>query len=210
MAVNPAAANPNQFANTNLDGGKAEMAMWGGNTNPPLPSTPQNAQPNAASVASAMNSPNSLALSNTTPTSFANPVPQAQQDWVSHNMAMLQQMAAGPQRQAAPAQPTYGVDADNNLQIGDSIIPMGQNPTAAAQALQSPQAQQGTANLRPGFRPVSASDVQASCRTWALTVASCTPWARPASSLSAALLAGAWIWPGALRSGPTCPTRAKP
>jgi len=161
MAVNPAAANPNQFANTNLDGGKAEMAMWGGNTNPPLPSTPQNAQPNAASVASAMNSPNSLALSNTTPTSFANPVPQAQQDWVSHNMAMLQQMAAGPQRQAAPAQPTYGVDADNNLQIGDSIIPMGQNPTAAAQALQSPQAQQGTANLRPGFRPVSASDVQA-------------------------------------------------
>lgn len=154
MAVTPAAKDPNSFASSNIDGGKAEMAMWGGNPSPQMPGGPQ---PSAASAQAAFNSPQSLVLANAQQPS-AQPQIAAQQDWIAHNQAMLQQMAAGAQQQQ-PAQPTYGIGPNNELQIGDQVIPMGDNPTMAAQALKSPAAQQSVTSFKPGFRPIAASDV---------------------------------------------------
>ena len=157
MAVNPAAKDPNSFASTTMNGGAASTAILGVPQNPAMPKGPQpQGDPNAGSFGPQYWN----TMSGTPPGGAQQPDYAAQV--AAHNAQMLETMQAqyAPQ-QTQNTQTIYGLGPNNELQVGGTVVPMGDNPTMAAQLMQSPQAQQSITQqtLKPGFRPVTASDV---------------------------------------------------
>ena len=167
MAMNPAAKDSNAFASSNLSGGSANNAILGVPQNPSIPRGPQPTSAGLTPLAQQNNQAMGPQFWNTVSPGTPGPTADAPPDYAAqiaqHNAQMLQQMQAqyGQQPVTPSTQPTYGIGPNNELQVGDTVVPMGDNPTMAANLLQTNGHESvSPTNLKPGFRMVNASDVQ--------------------------------------------------
>jgi hypothetical protein len=161
MAMNPAAKDSNSFASSNLSGGSADSAILGIPQNPPMPTGPQ---PQGAPALTPLAQQNNQSFGpqywNTISSAGGTAQPNYADQIAAHNAQMLQQMQAEVQAPQQDQQSYYAVGPNNELQVGNTVVPMGDNPTMAANLIRD-QGNQGVtqANIRPGFRPVTPSDV---------------------------------------------------
>jgi len=162
MAMNPAAKDPNAFASTGLSGGGASNAILGVPQNPNMPRGPQPASNPQTPLAQANDAAFGPGYWNTISANGGSGLaaPDYASQIAAHNDAMIQQMQSQAQQPQQTPQLYYGVGPNNELQVGDQVVPMGDNPTSAAQAIQqNPGVGITQSTLKPGFRPVAASDI---------------------------------------------------
>jgi len=157
MAVNPAAKDPNSYASSTLSGGNSATGAILGV--PQDPNTPRGPQPTALPQGMPGGVPNFFASASGGQTAQPQGLSVPGMDAYSQVTQQNQQVIAQMFQPKADATPQYGLGPNGELQVGDTVVPMKDNPTMAAQLLQTPAAK-GPTNLRPGFQPVDASEVQ--------------------------------------------------
>ena len=158
MAMSPAAKDPNSFASSNLSGGNSATGAILGI--PQDPNTPRGPQPTALPQGAPGGVPNFFASAS----GGQAPQPQGLQvpgmDQYNQVTAQNQQVIAQMFQPKADEAPQYGIGPNGELQVGDQVVPMQDNPTMAAQAVASPAGKQSVTAFKPGFQPVDSRDVQ--------------------------------------------------
>jgi hypothetical protein len=153
--MTPAAKDPNSFASSNLSGGNSATGAILGI--PQDPAAPRGPQPTAIPQGMPGGVPNFFASASggQAPQPQVPQVPGGDQFDATHaqNQAVIAQMF----QPKAPTEPTYGLGPNGELQVGDQVVPMQDNPTMAANLIQTAGSQ--PTQLKPGFTPVRASEI---------------------------------------------------